>query len=73
MRPKSGLDFTNMFKPSFYDPRSQKRKKYNQVFSVFFALLGSMPAKAACETLVKLTQITLCFKVLNANYRIILI
>jgi len=53
------------------DPKSAKNTIKSSVS--FFALLGSMPAKAACKTLVKLTQITLCFKVLNANYRIILI
>jgi len=35
--------------------RSQKRKKYSQVVSLFFAILGSVCVNAARKTLVKLT------------------
>jgi len=51
---RSGLDFTNMFKRSFYARRLQKRKLTDD-FSGFFALLGYTCAKAECKMLVKLT------------------
>ncbi len=49
-----GVDITNMFTPSFYAHRSQKRKMANNL-TVIFALLGSTSVKAACKTLMKLT------------------
>ena len=49
-----GVNFINMFTPSFYACRSQKCKKLLDL-TVFFALLGSERVKAARKTLVKLT------------------
>ncbi len=43
---KSGVDFTNMLKSSFYTQRSQKHKK-TVTSSVSFSLLGSSKVKAA--------------------------
>ena len=50
-----GVDFINIFTPSFYARRFQKRKKLLNL-TVFFALLGSEHVKAACKILVKSTQ-----------------
>ena len=49
-----GVNFTNILLAAFTraDPKSAK-KLLN--LNVFFALLGSTSAKAACRTLVKLT------------------
>ena len=50
----SRVNFINMFTSTFYARRSQKLKKLLNM-TVFQALLGSAPVKAACKTLVKLT------------------
>jgi len=47
----SSVDFTNVLRKAFMraDPKSPKN-------TVFFALLGSAPVKAACKMLMKLTS-----------------
>jgi hypothetical protein len=58
MRVSSGFSTWGQFHQcstsSFYASRSQKWKKTVKL-SVFFSLLGSASAKAACRTLMKLT------------------
>ncbi len=49
-----GLNFTNIFKLSFYARRSRKRKKTDDL-TVFFMLLGSVSVKAVRRTLMKLS------------------
>ena len=51
----NGVNFVNVFTPSFYECRSQKHKKLLD-FTAFFALLGSTGVKAAHKMLVKLTH-----------------
>ena len=50
----SGVNFINVFTPSFYTCRSRERKKLPKL-TVFFALLGFACVKAACKMLVKLS------------------
>jgi len=49
-----GWDFTNAFTSSFYEQRSQKRKKTVKSSATFCAL-GICLIKAVCKMLVKLT------------------
>jgi len=51
-----GFNFTNVLRTAFTgtDPKSTKN---TAKLSVFFALLGSSPVKAACKTLMKLTPV----------------
>jgi len=53
--PTSGVDFINILQAAFTCKDPGSAKKYSQVDSLFFALLGSARAKAARKTLVKLT------------------
>ena len=54
MIDESGVNFINVFTPSFNTSRSQKRKKLLDL-TVLFALLGSAIVKDARKMLVKLT------------------
>jgi len=54
VRP-SWVRFHQSFMSSFYESRSQKRKKDTDDLNVFFAHLGSAPIKAARKMLMKLT------------------
>jgi len=49
---RSGDDFTNILHAANADPKSTKKI---DDFTVFFALSGSAPVKAARKTLMKLT------------------
>ena len=57
LRSNPGVNFINVFTPSFYDCRSQKRKKLLEL-TAFFVLLGSALVKAARKMLVILTPAT---------------
>ena len=45
---RSGLHLTNLFMPSFYTSRSQKRKKDSQIKQLFAPLVPA-GVKAACK------------------------
>jgi len=55
MKLTQGVDFTNIFTPSFWTHGAQKRKKTNDL-TAFLTLLGSARVKAVHRTLMKLSQ-----------------